>query len=83
MAALRDVLDAFHQEHEVVAVLRLRQGAKPTPQLPTTTEVTPWQLDGAPSGSQVICASRWVWTSTKPGVTSLPRASITSPAGPS
>ena len=27
-------------------------------------------------GSQAICASRWVWMSTKPGVTVLPAASI-------
>ena len=32
-------------------------GAKPTPQLPITTVVTPCQLDGAKTGSQVACPS--------------------------
>ena len=51
-------------------------GAKVTPQLPITTDVTPCQHDERASGSQPICASRWVWRSTKPGVTSRPVASI-------
>ena len=34
-----------------------RTGAKPTPQLPITTVVTPCQLDGDISGSQVTCPS--------------------------
>ena len=34
-----------------------RTGAKPTPQLPITTVVTPCQLDGVISGSQVTCPS--------------------------
>jgi hypothetical protein len=58
------------------------QGANPTPQFPTTADVTPCWVDGEPSGSQVICASRCVWMSTKPGVTILFRASISSFAGP-
>ena len=58
------------------------QGAKVTPQLPITTEVTPCQHGDVASGSQEICASRCVWMSTKPGVTSAPSASITRPALP-
>ena len=42
-------------------------GANPTPQLPITTDVTPWMLDGASSGSHVAWPSKWVWMSTKPG----------------
>ena len=34
-----------------------RTGAKPTPQLPITTVVTPCQLDGVSSGSQVTWPS--------------------------
>ena len=34
------------------------QGAKVTPQLPITTEVTPCQHGEVASGSQQICASR-------------------------
>ena len=34
-----------------------RTGAKPTPQLPITTVVTPCQLDGASIGSQVAWPS--------------------------
>ncbi len=34
------------------------QGAKVTPQLPITTEVTPCQHGDVASGSQEICASR-------------------------
>ena len=52
-----------------------RTGAKPTPQLPPTTVVTPCQLDGVSQGSQVAWPSKCVWTSTKPGVTSRPSAS--------
>jgi hypothetical protein len=59
------------------------QGANVTPQLPITAVVTPCQHDTVPTGSQASCASRWVWMSTKPGVTSLPVASITSVAVPS
>ena len=41
-----------------VFVLALaRMGAKPTPQLPMTTVVTPCQLEGAISGSQVAWPS--------------------------
>ena len=53
-----------------------RAGAKPTPQLPMATVVTPWTDDGASSGSHVAWPSKWVWRSTKPGVTSSPSASI-------
>ena len=42
-------------------------GAKPTPQLPMTTVVTPCQHDGVSIGSQVIWPSKCVCTSTKPG----------------
>ena len=41
----RDVLDALHQLDEPV-VIAGRTGAKPTPQLPTTTVVTPCHDDG-------------------------------------
>ena len=34
-----------------------RAGANPTPQFPITTVVTPCQLDGVTSGSQVACPS--------------------------
>ena len=53
-------------------------GAKPTPQLPITTVVTPCQQEGVSSGSHVICPSKCVWMSTKPGVTSSPSASTVS-----
>ena len=46
-----------------------RQGASVKPQLPMTTLVTPWKHELVPIGSQKICASMWVWPSTKPGVT--------------
>ena len=58
-------------------------GAKPTPQLPITTVVTPCQPDGVSSGSHVTWPSKWVWTSTNPGVTRAPSASIVCRAGPS
>ena len=51
-------------------------GAKVTPQLPSTTEVTPCQHDDEPIGSHASWASRWVWMSTKPGVTTQPSASM-------
>jgi hypothetical protein len=60
-----------------------RQGAKPTPQLPITTDVTPCQHGEETIGSQKTCASRWVWMSTKPGVTRQPSASIVRSAVPS
>ncbi|CNK44319.1 Uncharacterised protein [Mycobacterium tuberculosis] len=34
-----------------------RTGAKPTPQLPVTTVVTPWPLDGSSKLSQLTCPS--------------------------
>ncbi len=43
------------------------QGAKPTPQLPITTVVTPWLDAGISRESQVACPSRCVCTSTQPG----------------
>ena len=46
-----------------------RTGANVTPQLPSTTDVTPCQHDDVASGSHASCASRCVWMSTKPGVT--------------
>ncbi len=46
-----------------------RHGARVKPQLPMTTLVTPWKQELVPIGSQKICASMWVWPSTKPGVT--------------
>ena len=51
-------------------------GAKVTPQLPISAVVTPCQLIGVRSGSQPICASRWVCRSMKPGETTCPSASI-------
>ena len=53
-----------------------RHGANVTPQLPITTLVTPCQQLDVPIGSHAIWASRWVWMSTKPGVTRRPSASI-------
>ena len=60
-----------------------RTGAKVTPQLPRTTVVTPCQHEELAAGSQNSWASRWVWMSTNPGVTSRPLASISrrAPAG--
>ena len=57
-------------------------GAKPTPQLPITTVVTPFQQEGVRNGSHATCASKWVCMSIQPGVTSLPAASISRRAGP-
>ena len=51
-----------------------RQGASVKPQLPMTTEVTPWKQELVPIGSQKIWASMWVWPSTKPGDTTRPSA---------
>ena len=58
-----------------------RTGAKPTPQLPITTVVTPCHDDGVTCLSQHTCPSKWVWMSTKPGVTSAPSASTVRRAG--
>ena len=58
-------------------------GAKVTPQLPSTTDVTPCQHDDEPIGSQASWASRWVWMSTNPGVTMQPSASIVRRPSPS
>ncbi len=58
-------------------------GANVTPQLPSTTDVTPCQHDDDATGSQPTWASRWVWTSTNPGLTTRPSASIDSRPSPS
>ena len=71
-----DVLDAFEQADQPVVAVGARPGANPTPQLPIAIVVTPWSDDGATIGSQVTWPSKWVWMSTKPGVTSRPSASI-------
>ena len=52
-----DVLDAFHQLDQELVVASGRTGAKPTPQLPMIAVVTPCQLEGASSGSQVAWPS--------------------------
>src|SRR3546814_19891556 len=59
-----------------------RTGAKPTPQLPITTVVTPCQLVGERRESQIDCPSKCVWISTKPGVTSKTSASSSSDPRP-
>jgi hypothetical protein len=51
-----DVLDAFH-ELDQERLLPGRTGAKPTPQFPITTVVTPCQLDGVSIGSHVTWPS--------------------------
>ena len=51
-------------------------GASVKPQWPMTTVVTPCQHEFVPSGSQNTWASRWVWPSMKPGVTTWPSASM-------
>src|SRR5262249_37781032 len=53
-----------------------RDGARLNPQFPITTVVTPCQAEGDPWGSQKTCASICVCASRKPGVTTLPLASI-------
>ncbi len=75
-APSRDVLDRLHHLGDVGVVARSCTGAKVTPQLPMTTDVTPCQHDDDPIGSHANCASRCVCTSTKPGVTRRPSASI-------
>ena len=57
------------------------QGAKVTPQLPSNAVVTPCQLIGVKSGSQAIVHLS-ACTSTKPGVTTKPSASIVRLAAP-
>ena len=51
-----DVLDAFHELDEPV-VVGGGTGAKPTPQLPMTTVVTPCHDDGIRRSSQVAWPS--------------------------
>mmetsp|Transcript_16076 Transcript_16076/g.50502 ORF Transcript_16076/g.50502 Transcript_16076/m.50502 type:complete len:251 (-) Transcript_16076:31-783(-) len=63
------------------------QGAAPTPQLPTTTVVTPEGPEGDSRGSHMHCTSRCVCTSVQPGITCLPvastsRAALTERPGP-
>ena len=71
-----DVLDRLHELGEPRRGRPAGTGANVTPQLPSTTDVTPCQHDDVASGSHASCASRWVWMSTKPGVTYAPSASI-------
>ncbi len=47
-----NVFDAFHQLDQPL-FLAGRTGAKPTPQLPITTVVTPWPPEGSSRSSQV------------------------------
>ena len=54
---LGDVLDAFHQVDQHVVLGLARHGAKPTPQLPRRTVVTPFQMTGDRRSLQVTCAS--------------------------
>ena len=58
-------------------------GANPTPQFPRRAVVTPCQHDGVRCGSHVAWPSKCVCTSTKPGVTRSPSASIVRVAAPS
>src|SRR5260370_21257697 len=58
-------------------------GANVTPQLPSTTDVTPCQHDDDATGSHPTWASRRVWTSTNPGLTTRPSASIVLRPSPS
>ena len=53
----RNVLDALHRVDRAIRGDRAWQGAKPTPQLPITTVLTPCHSDGASCGSQVTCPS--------------------------
>ena len=64
-----------------------RHGAIVKPQLPITAVVTPSAGEGDSVGSQVICASKWVWLSMMPGISARPsaatvRAASTSSRGP-
>ena len=52
----RDVLDTLHQPDQPVLAAG-RTGAKPTPQLPVTTVVTPCPLDGSSRLSQLTWPS--------------------------
>ena len=58
-----------------------RHGAIVKPQLPITAVVTPSAGDGRSVGSQVICASKWVWLSMMPGISARPSASIVARGG--
>src|SRR5215470_19052985 len=49
-------------------------GARENPQLPMTTDVTPWYDEHVPSGSQNTWASMCVCPSTNPGATTSPSA---------
>ena len=50
------------------------------PQLPASAVVTPWNGEGVSAPSQKTWASKCVWTSMNPGVTTLPLASMTAVA---
>ena len=77
----RDVLDRLHHLGQELAWSRAAPGRRSCRSCRCTTEVTPCQHDDVPSGSQPNWASRWVWRSTKPGVTRRPSASIAGAAG--
>jgi len=55
-------------------------GTTELPQLPTISVVTPCRILLSALGLMMKERSVWVWTSTKPGVISLPLASISTPA---
>ena len=74
--ALRDVLHGLHHLRQIASVLRLagrESDAAVAGDHGGDAVVAGGRSDGAPKR---ICASRWVWISTKPGVTVLPPASI-------
>ena len=55
---------------------RPANGARLAPQLPVTTDVTPWLTFGVMSGPDSTARSSWVWASMNPGATTRPEASI-------
>jgi len=59
----------------------LGHSAKPTPQWPLVSVLTPWWLPGENVSSQPAWSSQWVWMSTEPGVSQAPAASMRSRAG--
>ena len=75
-----EISSARSRLRTTMALSASAQGASVKPQLPMTTLVIPCQQEDVPSGSQKICASMWVWPSTKPGATTIPSASMTSRA---
>ena len=52
-------------------------GAQDRPQLPLTMVVSPCRSSSSPKPGRKAAASAWRWMSMKPGVTHLPRASMT------